>query len=129
MRQSVRNLFGLSLVAILSLSLTSLAFAEASSSEHSVTGFFRRLFNYPVKATKETAGMTANMVQNAGEKVVAPMAENTAAVVTGKVEKTGDMVAKPTMGAMETVGQTASETAQIPVKAAEEEKPAAEATK
>ena len=129
MRRSVRNLLGLSFIAILSLSFTSLAFAEASSSEHSVTGFFRRLFNYPVKAVKETAGMTANTVQNAGEKMVEPMAENTAAVVTGSVEKTGDMVVKPAMGAMETVGQTASETAQMPIKAAEEEKPAAEATK
>lgn len=121
MHRSVRSLFGLSLVAILSLSLTSLAFAEASSSERSVTGFFRRLFNYPVKAVKETAGMTANTVKNVGQDVVAPMAENTAEVATGKLGETGNLVAETTKGTLETAGQTVSETAQIPVKAAEEE--------
>ena len=121
MRRSVRNLLGLSLVAIFSLSLTTLAFAEASSSERSVTGFFRRLFNYPVKAVKETAGMAASTVQNVGEDVVAPMAQNTGEVVTGNLGETGNLVTETVQGTMETTGQTVSETAQIPVKAVEEE--------
>ena len=83
----------------------SFAFAEASSSERSVTGFFRRLFNYPVKATEATGKMTANTVQNTGEKIVAPLVSNPPQTVSGTLE---------------TAGQTVAETAQIPVKAAEE---------
>lgn len=121
MRRSVRKGFVVFAVMGLSFSMVSSAFAEASNSERSVTGFFRRLFNYPVKATQETAGMTANTLQNAGEKIVEPIAKDTTAVLTGQPEKVADLVAEPTKGTLETAGQTASETAQVPVKAAEEE--------
>lgn len=108
-------------VAIMSISLSSAAFAEGSNTENSVTGFFKRLFNYPVKATKETAQMTGNTLSNTGEKVVAKTGENTAAIAQGDVAKTANLVTDNVKGTAETVGQTASETAQIPVKSAEEE--------
>lgn len=107
------------------LVVVSLAYAEGEASkggEKSVTGFFKRLFNYPVKATKETAEMTGRTLQNTGEKVVAKTGENTAAVLTGDLAKTGNLVADPVKGSLETTGQTVSETVQMPVKAAEEEK-------
>ena len=121
MRHNSRKFFTFLVLGLIYLSSAVPAFAEASSGEHSLTGFFRKLFNYPVKATKETAGMTANTLQNTGEKVVAKTGENTAAVVTGNLAKTGDLVAEPVKGALETTGQAVSETAQIPVKAAAEE--------
>ncbi len=102
--------------------MASVSLAAASDSENSVTGFFRRLFHYPVKATQETAGMTANTLQNTGEKVIAKTGENTAAVVTGDIAKTPNIVGDAAVGAAQTVGQTAAETVQVPVKAAEEEK-------
>ena len=120
MSKSVKKILSFVVFSGLFLSFTSAAFAEASSSEKSVTGFFRRLFNYPVKATQETAGMTANTLQNAGEKVVAKTGENIAAVATAQPQK-ADLVA-PVTGAAETVGQTAAETVAVPVKAAEEDK-------
>ena len=107
-------------VGILSFSIASTSFA-ASDAENSVTGFLKRLFHYPVNATQETAGMTANTLQNAGEKVVSKTGENAKAVVTGDLAKTGQLVADPVVGTLQTAGQTASETAQIPVKAAGEE--------
>ena len=70
MSKSVKKYFVLFLFAFFSLSLASAAYAEAGNSENSLTGFFRRLFNYPVKATQETGSMTANTLQNTGEKVV-----------------------------------------------------------
>ena len=100
--------------------MASISFA-ASDSENSVTGFFRRLFHYPVKATQETAGMTANTLQNTGEKVVSKTGENTAAVLTGDLSKTPNIVGDAAVGSAQTVGQTASETVQVPVKAAEED--------
>ena len=66
--------------------------------------------------------MTANTLQNTGEKVVAKAGENTAGVLQGDLSKTGNLVADSVQGSAETVGQTASETVQIPVKAAEEQK-------
>jgi len=121
MFQSFRKFSAILMVGALTLSMTSVAFAEASTSDRSVTGFFRRLFNYPVKATKETAEMTANTLQNTGEKVLAQTGEE---LSQGKVEG----LVQPVVGAVETTGQTASETVQIPVKAAEEEEPAASGT-
>ena len=112
------------LVALFLVSLVSVSFAETSNTENSVTGFFKRLFNYPVKATEKTAEMTGNTLQNAGEKIIAKTGENTAAVVTGDVSKTADIVTDNVKGVAETTGQTVSETAQIPVQAAEEEKKA-----
>ena len=119
MFRSLRKFSAFFLFVLFSLSMVSVSFA-ASDSENSVTGFFRRLFNYPAKATQETVGMTANTLQNTGEKVIAKTGENTAAVVTGDFEKTGQLVTDPVVGTLETAGQTTSETVQIPVKAAEE---------
>ena len=114
MFQSFRKFSAILMVGALTLSMTSVAFAEASTSDRSVTGFFRRLFNYPVKATKETAEMTGNTLQNTGEKVLAKTGEE---LSEGKAEG----LVQPVVGAVETTGQTASEMVQIPVKAAEEE--------
>ena len=122
MRTSKKGLAALFALTMLSFAVTTVAFAEASDSERSLTGFFKRLFNYPVKATKETAGMTANTLQNTGEKIVAKTGENTAAVLKGDVQKTGNIVTDSVKGTAETAGQTVSETVQVPVKAAEEEK-------
>lgn len=110
-----KKVLGFSLVGLFSLTLVSTAFA-ASDSENSLTGFFRRLFNYPVKATKETAGMTANTLNNTGDKVLSKTGEN---IAKGDV---GGVVAQPVVGSAETAGQTTAETVQVPVKAAEEEK-------
>lgn len=96
------------------------AFAAEEKSGNSVTSFFRRLFNYPVKATQETAETVGQTASNVGEKVVAETGENTAAILTGDLSKTGEFVADPVIGTAETVGQTVAETVQIPVKAAEE---------
>ena len=122
MFRSFRKFSALLLFGIFSLSMVSVSFAAASDSENSVTSFFRRLFHYPVKATQETAGMTANTLQNTGEKVIAKTGENTAAVVTGDVAKTPNIVGDAAVGTAQTVGQTAAETVQAPVKAAEEDK-------
>ncbi len=108
-------------ITVLLIGASAPAALAESQTENSFTGFFKRLFNYPGKAVKETAGMTANTLNNTGEKVVAKTGENTAAVLTGDLAKTGNLVVDPVIGTAETVGQTASETAQIPVKAAEEE--------
>ena len=107
------------MAVLFSVGLTSSVFA-AEKSENSVTGFFRRLFNYPVKATQETAETVGATASNVGEKVVAATGENTVAVVSGDLSKTGELIADPVVGTAETAGQTVSETVQIPVKAAEE---------
>ncbi len=122
MSKSRKGFFTLFGFVVLSCMISSLAFAEASDSERSLTGFFKRLFNYPVKATKETAGMTANTLQNTGEKVVSKTGENTAAVLKGDVAKTPNIVTDAAVGTAQTTGQAVAETVQVPVKAAEEDK-------
>lgn len=96
------------------------AFAGEEKSGNGVTSFFRRLFNYPVKATQETADTVGTTASNVGEKVIAETGENTAAILTGDLSKTGELVVDPIVGTAETAGQTVAETVQIPVKAAEE---------
>lgn len=119
MNRSRKGLLVLSIAAVVTLAAASQCYAEASTSEKSVTGFFRRLFNYPVKATQSTGEMTANTLNNTGEKVIAKTGENTANILTGQPDK-ADLGA-PIAGTLETTGQTAAETVAVPVKAAEEE--------
>ncbi|OIO37826.1 MAG: hypothetical protein AUJ71_04565 [Candidatus Omnitrophica bacterium CG1_02_49_16] len=121
MFRSFRKFLAVALFGVFSLSMVSVSFAATSDSENSVTGFFRKLFHYPVKAVKETAGVTANTLQNTGEKVVAKTGSNTAAVLQGDVAKTPQIVGDAAVGTLETAGQTTAETVQVPVKAAEEE--------
>lgn len=120
MSQLFKKISALFILSVFCMSFASPSFA-GNESEKSVTGFFKRLFNYPVKATKDTAGMTANTLHNTGEKVVAKTGENTASILQGDVAKTGNLVGDNVTGSLETVGQTTAETVQIPVKAAEEE--------
>ena len=108
----------LALVALVSFSGVSFA---ADNKENSFTGFLKSLFNYPVKATQETASMTANTLNNTGEKVIAKTGENTAEILQGDLSQTGNLAADAVVGTAETTGQTAAETVQIPVKAAEEQ--------
>ncbi len=106
------------LALALTMGLATTAYAETGSGEKSVTGFFRRLFNYPVKATQKTGEMTKHAVENTGEKVLSPAGENIKDIATGQPQE-ADLGA-PIGGAVENVGQAVSETVQIPVQAAEE---------
>ncbi len=103
-------------IALLAFALTGTAYAEAEAgkTENSVTGFFRRLFNYPVKAVQETGEMTGNTLNNTGDKVLSQTGEH---LSKGEV---GEGLVQPIQGTLETTGQTVSETVQVPVKAAEE---------
>lgn len=109
----------MTMVGFTTLSVCGISFA--ADNENSLTGFFRNLFHYPVKATEKTGEMTANTLNNTGEKVVSKAGENTAGILQGDLSKTGNLAADAVTGTAETTGQTASETVQIPVKAAEEQ--------
>ena len=113
-----KKFFALTLVSLVSFSVCQASYA--AEGENSLTGFFRRLFNYPVKATQRTGEMTANTLQNTGEKVVSKAGENTAGVLQGDLAKTGNLAGDSVTGTLETAGQTTSETVQMPVKAAED---------
>ncbi len=113
-----KKVFILALVGVAFLSACGISYA--AEGDNTVTGFFRRLFNYPVKVTQKTGEMTANTLQNTGEKVVSKAGENTAGILQGDLSKTGNLAADAVTGTAETVGQTTSETVQIPVTSAEE---------
>ena len=110
-------------VAVIGLAMVSACgVSYAADNENSLTGFFRNLFHYPVKATQKTGEMTANTLNNTGEKVISKAGENTSDILHGDIAKTGNLAGDAVTGTAETTGQTASETVQIPVKAAEEQK-------
>ena len=113
-----KKFFVLALVAAVTLSISGTSYA-ASDSENSVTGFFRRLFNYPVKATEKTGEMTANALQNTGENL-SKAGESTATTLSGNGEEGMKKEGESIAGTLEATGQAVSETVQIPVKAAEE---------
>ena len=117
----MKKFFAFVLAGLVCYSVASpVAFAAEEKSGNSVTSFFRRLFNYPVKATQETADTVGTTASNVGEKVIAETGENTSAILTGDLSKTGELVVDPVIGTAETAGQTVAETVQISVKAAEE---------
>ena len=113
-----KKFFVLALVGAVSLSFCGTSFA-ASDAENGVTGFFRRLFNYPVKATEKTGEMTGNALQNTGENL-SKAGESTAATLSGNPDEGAHKAGESIAGGLEATGQAVSETAQIPVKAAEE---------
>ncbi len=113
-----KKFFVLALVGAVSLSFCGSSFA-ASDTENSVTGFFRRLFNYPVKATQKTGEMTGNALTNTGENL-SKAGESTAATLSGQGEEGANKAGESIAGGFEATGQAVSETVQIPVKAAEE---------
>ena len=117
MRNFSKKISTFAILGVLALSFSTAAFA--ADGENSVTGFFRRLFKFPVKTAEQTGSMTANTVQNTGA-AVANVGENTAAVVTGDLPKVGNLAGEAVQNTAETAGQTVAETAQIPSKAAEE---------
>lgn len=121
MFRSLKRFAALFLFVIFSASFVSLAFAEASTSEKSLTGFFRRLFNWGPKTVGEEAKAVGATVSNEAG-VLARTGEDAGAVLTGDVSKTGDMLAEPVVGTAQTAGQTVVETAEAPVEAAEEDK-------
>ena len=114
-----KKFFVFALVSAVALSVCGVSYA--AEGDNSLTGFFRRLFNYPVKATQKTGEMTANTLNNTGEKVVSKAGENTAGVLQGDLSKTGNLAADTVTGTANTAGQTAAETVQMPVQAAEED--------
>ena len=117
----MKKYFALFLFAIFSMSFVSVAMAETGNSENSLTGFLRKVFNYPVKAVQKTGEMTGNTLNNTGEKVISKAGENTDSMLHGDLAKTGNLAGDLVTGTAETTGQTASETVQVPVKAAEEQ--------
>ena len=113
-----RKFFVLALVAAVTLSISGTSYA-ASDAENSVTGFFRRLFNYPVKATEKTGEMTGHALQNTGENL-SKAGESTAATLSGNGDEGAHKAGESIAGGLEATGQAVSETVQVPVKAAEE---------
>ncbi len=111
-----RKMVVLALAGFISFSFSTSAFAAEGNS---LTGFFKKLFHIPAKTTEQAAGVTANTLQNTGEKVVAATGENTAQIVQGDLPKVGELVTDPIVGSAETVGQTVAETASIPANVAE----------
>ena len=112
-----RKFLGLMVIGLGLLTFSHVSFA--AENENSLTGFLRNLFHYPVKATQETAAMTANTLSNTGEKVVSRAGESAADVLHADIPAAGRAVANTAVGGAQTAGQAVSETAQIPVKAAE----------
>lgn len=105
------------LAGLFSLSLASNVLAEEQKG-NAFTGFLKKLFHVPVKTTEQVAGVTANVAENTGEKVIAATGENTAQIVTGDIAKTGELVAEPVVGTAETAGQAVAETVEMPVNVA-----------
>jgi hypothetical protein len=117
-----KKFFVLALAGALSFSATGVAFA-ASDAENSVTGFFRRLFNYPVKATQKAGESTEHTLQNTGENL-SKAGESTASTLSGDPATGLNQAGESIQGGLETTGQAVAETVAIPVEAAQEDAPA-----
>lgn len=116
MRHFSKKISIVALLAVMAVSFSSAAFA--GDGENSVTGFFRRLFKFPVKTAEKTGEVTANTLQNTGE-AVSNVGENTAQVVTGDLGNAPNLAGQAVADTANTVGQTAAETVQIPGNAVE----------
>ncbi len=80
-------------LAVVALSFASLAFAQGAQNENSVTGFFRRLFNYPSKTGENISKAGDEALSQAGEKISkGQLAEGVGQTVGGSANLVGHQV-------------------------------------
>ena len=101
---NVKRVSVFALAGLFSLMLIGTSYAEDSNS---FSGFLKKLFHVPVKATQNTADVAGTAVQNTGEKVLSETGQN---LSEGNVPQA---VVQPAVGAAETVGEAAVGTLQV----------------
>ena len=104
---NVKKVSVFTLGLLLSLAFVSASHAEEMEKGNSFSGFLKKLFHVPVKATQNTAEVAGTAVQNTGEKVLSDTGENLA---EGNVPQA---LVQPVVGAAETAGEAAVGTLQV----------------
>ena len=97
----------LTLAVLFSLLSVCTSYAEETNKGNSFSGFLKKLFHVPVKATQNTAEVAGTMVENTGEKVLSETGEN---LSEGNVPQA---VVQPVVGAAETLGEAVVGTVQV----------------
>lgn len=114
-----------SLVIVLALCLmcASVAYAaDQGSAGKSAKNFWQRLFNYPAKVTDNSASVIAETGKK-GTAVVTKEVSTVGQVTSGEFDKAKDLVVEPVKGTAQTAVDAVKDTANIPVKSAQETEP------
>ena len=93
---------------------------EKQSVGKKVQNFGQKLVNYPANVTKDSVGVVTETSKKSTD-VVTKEVKTTGKVLTGEVDKSKEMVTEPLTGTAQTAVDTVKDTANIPVKAAQEE--------
>ena len=95
------------LAVLFSLLSVCTSYAEETNKGNSFSGFLKKLFHVPVKATQNTAEVAGTAVENTGEKVLSETGES---LSEGNVPQA---IVQPVVGAAETLGEAVVGTVQV----------------
>lgn len=105
------------ILCVLSLALAVNSFAaEQETTGQKAKNFWQKLFNYPARITEESAKTVAQTGTGA-VNVVTQEVKKVGQVTSGEIEKTPELITEPVQGTAETVKNTITQTAAIPVTA------------
>ena len=104
-------------IIILSLMSITIAYSqEKKTVGQKVKSFWQKIFEYPANVTNEAAGVASEAITGT-TKVVTKEVKTVGQVTSGDLDKTGDLVTGPLVGAAETTTKVVEDTTAIPVKA------------
>ena len=106
---------------ILALSFIALPLFAAETTCVKAKNFWQRLFNYPANVTKDSVDIVTDAGKS-GVKAVTDEVKTVGEVTSGEPCKTPDLVTKPLETTGEATYKAVKDTAEMPVKAAEESK-------
>ncbi|MFH1996061.1 MAG: hypothetical protein ABIJ27_03575 [Candidatus Omnitrophota bacterium] len=106
------------LLVAAAIMVSSVAIAsENASFGQKVKNFWGKLWRYPARLTEETSDVVVGTTKNT-TNIISHTAKNTSDVMTGKLGKTGALIADPVKDAATTVGEAAKGIVEAPIKSA-----------
>ena len=102
---------------VLFIMLAGISYAEEKPvAGQKIKSFWQKLFEYPANVTNEAAGVVSEAITGTAG-VVTKEVKTVGQVTSGSLDKTGDLVAEPLAGTVETTTKVIEDTAAIPAKA------------
>ena len=111
----------ITVLAIIAMMLCAVVPANVKAEEgNKVLNFFKKVFTYPFRVTKESVKVTTDTATK-GAETTYKTGKAAAGVATFDVEKTKDLIVEPVVGSAETAKTAVEGSIKMPVEAAKEE--------
>ena len=115
-----KKILGIALIAIVALVMVAGVASADNTPQVKSKNAWQKIVEYPANVTMESAKVVGTTAKK-GTDVVVKEAKTVGQVATGQTDKAKDLVVEPVKGTADTVATAVSDTATVPVKAAQDE--------